>query len=149
MAVEHIPFQNICSFCCCWCRRRRWCCGWCCRCCRGCLRATAVCCIHLSSIHHLQAKLPSSFSPSDELAAEGQRLRTATSNPADGHRQTHTARDGLSEGERKVHALLVRDNDVKIYTSYKTYENIKVCLVRRAQETKKVDGIAYLFWLSF
>eukprot|EP00903_Cladosiphon_okamuranus_P019699 g18102.t1 len=59
-------------------------------------------------LSNTQAKLPVSFTPSDELAAEGRRLRTATADPAAGHPHTHTARDGLSsEGERKLHKLLM------------------------------------------
>lgn len=63
----------------------------------------------------LQAKLPSSFTPSDELAIEGQRLKMAVSGAASqeqtqaARQQAQAARDGLSEDEQKVHALLVRD----------------------------------------
>lgn len=55
-----------------------------------------------------QEKLPLSFVPSDALAAEGRRLRASASSPGGAHPQSQAARDGLSEAERKVHALLVR-----------------------------------------
>eukprot|EP00752_Nemacystus_decipiens_P004929 g4486.t1 len=54
-----------------------------------------------------QAKLPVSFTPSDELAAEGRRFRRATADPTAGHPQTRAALDGLSEGEQKLHKLLI------------------------------------------
>jgi len=49
-----------------------------------------------------------SFIPSDALAAEGRRLRASASSPGSSHPQSQAARDGLSEAERKVQALLVR-----------------------------------------
>ncbi|CAM9610742.1 unnamed protein product, partial [Laminaria digitata] len=54
-----------------------------------------------------KAKLPLSFTPSDELAAEGQRLKTAASSPGT-QPQSLAVRDGLSEDEQKVYALVVR-----------------------------------------
>lgn len=57
-----------------------------------------------------------SFTPSDELAVEGRRLRTATADPAAGHPQSRAAVDGLSEEEKKLHKLLVRGEVVAIVT---------------------------------
>lgn len=50
-----------------------------------------------------------SFTPSDELAVEGRRLKmlvAASSSAA--RQQAQSALDGLSEDEQKVHRLLVR-----------------------------------------
>lgn len=63
-----------------------------------------------------QAKLPVSFTPSEELAAEGRRFRTASADPAAGHPQSRAALDGLSEGEKKLHKILVRSKAVGIVT---------------------------------
>lgn len=69
-------------------------------------------CFSLCAECAFQAKLPLSFTPSDELAAEGQRLKTAASSPATVP-QSQAVRDGLSEEEQKVYALVVRARAVE------------------------------------
>ncbi|CAN0219814.1 unnamed protein product, partial [Scytosiphon promiscuus] len=57
-------------------------------------------------LQNTKEKLPASFTPSDELAAEAERLRAADA--ASTHTQTVAARHGLSEAEQKVHAALTK-----------------------------------------
>lgn len=54
-----------------------------------------------------QAKLPMSFTPSPELAMEGQCVKASVSTSAT-QQQARAARDGLSDDEQKIHGLLVR-----------------------------------------
>ncbi|CAB1105367.1 unnamed protein product [Ectocarpus sp. CCAP 1310/34] len=85
-------------------------------------------------------KLPMSFTPSDELATEGRRFRTAAARPADGYPQTNAARHGLSEEEQKVHALLLNlRKKIADRTGEMPYNVMGGAVVRELSKRRPVD----------
>ncbi|CAM9820322.1 unnamed protein product, partial [Ectocarpus sp. 4 AP-2014] len=93
-----------------------------------------------SFLHATKEKLPMSFTPSDELATEGKRFRTAAARPADGYPQTNASRHGLSEEEQKVHALLLNPRkEIADRTGEMPYNVMGGAVVRELSKRRPVD----------
>ncbi|CAN0078426.1 unnamed protein product, partial [Ectocarpus sp. 13 AM-2016] len=93
-----------------------------------------------SFLQATKEKLPMSFTPSDELATEGRRFRTAAARPADGYPQANAARHGLSEEEQKVHALLLNlRKEIADRTGEMPYNVMGGAVVRELSKRRPVD----------